>query len=114
MRSSKLASLHSMHKMFEACPEVEDAYEEASEGQRIGVQARLRVLRQLLLQLELGFNIQALKAFITSELMQTAIEAAARVAVGCMEVNDGGSSKGVDASATTTSGGTITQEVTVV
>lgn len=34
------------------------------------VQAGFQVLRQLLLQLELGFNIRALEAFITLEIIK--------------------------------------------
>lgn len=44
-------------QLLEAQQEAEDIYEEVDKAQRIGVLVGFRILRQLLLQLELGFDI---------------------------------------------------------
>lgn len=55
--------------MLEARQEVKDAYEEVGEAHGVRVQAGFCVLQQLLLQLELNFNIRALEALVTLELV---------------------------------------------
>lgn len=45
----------------------------ADEAQGIDIQAGFKVFCQLLLQLNLSFNIQALKAFITTEVVDATL-----------------------------------------
>lgn len=69
-------------EVLEAREEATATLEEASEAQGVGVQARFRILRQLLFQLEPSFDIRAFKAFVTAELIQNVVAKAMAEATG--------------------------------